>query len=249
MARPTSGSAEQSGSARQEHGSAGRVTVAIAHDDALVADILARACSGKGLEIVDISRSPDEVLSSLGATKPDVLLLGSNLDGEPIDELLAAILATGVRVIVVSPEPNPERLTALLSRGISGYLLYDSSPDEVAIGVQAVARGGAAISPTAAVQLVQQWRMLHSQSQAKGGAASRVLTTREREVLAAMTDGLPTKAIARVLGIAVKTVENHKLRIFQKLNVRTHPQAVTVALTYGLVADFRSASQSESPPE
>jgi LuxR family maltose regulon positive regulatory protein len=54
-------------------------------------------------------------------------------------------------------------------------------------------------------------------------------------VLEAMVEGLSTKAIARRLGVAYKTVENHKIRVFEKLQVRTHAQAVSVAIGHQLV--------------
>ena len=50
-----------------------------------------------------------------------------------------------------------------------------------------------------------------------------------------MTEGLATKTIARRLGVASKTIENHKIRIFQKLGVRSQAQAVSVAIGHGLV--------------
>jgi DNA-binding CsgD family transcriptional regulator len=55
-------------------------------------------------------------------------------------------------------------------------------------------------------------------------------------VLASLADGLSTKAIARRLGLAVKTVENHKSRVFDKLGVNTQAHAVSLAIGQGLVA-------------
>jgi len=60
------------------------------------------------------------------------------------------------------------------------------------------------------------------------------LTARELEVLAAMADGLSAKAIALRLGVALKTVENHKVRIFDKLGVQTQAHAVSVAIGLGV---------------
>jgi DNA-binding NarL/FixJ family response regulator len=54
-------------------------------------------------------------------------------------------------------------------------------------------------------------------------------------VLKAMAEGLAAKGIARRLGVATKTVENHKVRVFDKLGVRNHAQAVSVAITHGLI--------------
>src|SRR5436305_1144934 len=70
---------------------------------------------------------------------------------------------------------------------------------------------------------------------ANGGPRSN-LTPRELDVLEAMSDGLATKAIASRLGVATKTVENHKVRIFDKLGVRTQAQAVSLAIGHGLLS-------------
>ena len=61
------------------------------------------------------------------------------------------------------------------------------------------------------------------------------MTARERDVLEAMAEGLGAKAIARRLGVAVKTVESHKFRIFEKLGVHTQAHAVAVAIHHGLL--------------
>ena len=109
-------------------------------------------------------------------------------------------------------------------------MLDDSSPLEIATGVQAVARGGVALNPTVAVTLLENWCRLRQDLARSDARIVRSLTPRESEVLAAMVEGLSTKAIARRLGVAYKTVENHKIRVFEKLQVRTHAQAVSVAI-------------------
>jgi DNA-binding CsgD family transcriptional regulator len=80
-----------------------------------------------------------------------------------------------------------------------------------------------------------------------GGGIPASLTVREHDVLVAMADGLPAKSIARRLGMAVKTVENHKIRIYDKLGVRTQAHAVAVAIGQGLLADRRMASADAGP--
>jgi DNA-binding NarL/FixJ family response regulator len=114
-------------------------------------------------------------------------------------------------------------------------MLDDSSPLEIATGVQAVVRGGMALNPTVAVTLVQHWSRLRQEVARSDARIGRTLTPRESEVLEAMTEGLSTKAIARRLGVAYKTVENHKIRVFEKLQVRTHAHAVSVAIELQLV--------------
>ncbi|HEV7888376.1 MAG TPA: LuxR C-terminal-related transcriptional regulator, partial [Acidimicrobiales bacterium] len=128
--------------------------------------------------------------------------------------------------------------------GVSGYLLYDAAPEEVALGVVAVARGAAVLNPTAAAMVLTQWRRMRS-SAAGGGRRISPLTPREADVLAALVDGLPTKGIAQRLSMATKTVENHKIRIFDKLGVRTQAHAVSVAISSGLVPLAEPAAAEE----
>jgi DNA-binding NarL/FixJ family response regulator len=76
-----------------------------------------------------------------------------------------------------------------------------------------------------------QWRT------SRGSGSQRAsLTPREREVLMALAKGLTTKAIARRLGVAMKTVESHKIRLFSKLGARTQAHAVSIAIGQHLVA-------------
>ncbi len=82
--------------------------------------------------------------------------------------------------------------------------------------------------PNVMASIATEWRRASLRMPVEQGTAA--LTTRELEVLDAMADGMSTKAVAHHLGIAVKTVENHKTRIFDKLGVRTQSEAVVVAL-------------------
>jgi DNA-binding CsgD family transcriptional regulator len=80
--------------------------------------------------------------------------------------------------------------------------------------------------------VVEQWRQLSSSLRSPHTS----LTPREREVLLALAEGLTTKAIARRLGVALKTVESHKVRLFDKLGARTQAHAVSIAIGQHLVA-------------
>ena len=135
---------------------------------------------------------------------------------------------------MLSADPSPDRLGHLLARDVSGYLSHDAGPDEVVNGIVAVARGEMALNPAVLTTILHQWRRLRSQPVNIGVTRRAALTPREQEIMTAMTDGLAAKAIAARLGMATKTVENHKIRIFEKLGVKSHAHAVTVAIAYGL---------------
>lgn len=208
--------------------------VTIAHDDALVIDVLALTCARSGIKILAIVRHYEELLRRCAASRPDVALVAERIDGVPVDAILDQGTALDAPVIVLSDDPSPDRLAALLARDIAGLVSHDAGPDEVVGAICAVARGEMALNPSLLTLVLQQWRRLRRQPVQFGTRRRPVLTPRELDILAAMMDGLAAKAIAARLGVALKTVENHKIRVFEKLGVRSQAQAVTVAMGYGL---------------
>jgi DNA-binding NarL/FixJ family response regulator len=220
---------------------ASAATVVIAESDALAREIVTRACAARAVSVLAETSSATDLPRLCSKPAPDVALVGDCADGMPPDAAIEEVLGSGTRVVVLSADPSPERLTAVLGLGVQGYLFYDTSPDDVANAVLTVAAGSVAIDPKAAGVILGQWRRLRSQTIPIGSRPGRLLTEREQDVLAAMAEGLATKAIANRLGVALKTVENHKIRVFEKLRVRNHAQAVSVAISYGLVAQNGSA--------
>lgn len=210
--------------------------VVVADNDRLARDVLRLACTRRGVDVVGEAEDVATLRRLVAANAGEIVVLADTLDGAPVEPLVPELVEAGVKVIVLSGDPSPSRVTTLLSAGASGYLLHDADPDEVATAVLAVGRGAAALHPTAAATILAQWRRLREAPPDRLHSGIHALTPRESEVLVAMVAGLATKAIAQRLSLAHKTVENHKVRIFDKLGVRTQAQAVTVALAHGVVA-------------
>ena len=215
--------------------------VVLAERDALARSLLRWVCAGDGLHVVGETTTAVGVLELCRTEQPDVALLAGAVAAAELDSVLDAILATGARVAVVSSDPSPERVTALLERGVSGYLRQDVSPRQLADALHAVAGGAVALHPAAAGTILEQWRLLRDAHGPCSLVPRVTLTRRERDVLAAMTEGMSGKAIARHLGVALKTVENHKIHIFDKLGVRTQAHAVSLAIGQGLLAPVERA--------
>ena len=210
--------------------------VLIADPNTLVRSLLRAAMLRSDVTLVAETGALSELLELCVTECPDVVVTNADLDGGAIDGHVGRLLDI-TRVVVLTQDPSPERLTGLLAAGVSGYLLREVDPDAVVDAVLAVARGDIALHPVAASTVVDQWRRLRDTSNGMAPANDRLaLTPREVEVLAAMVDGLSTKAIARRLGVAVKTIENHKTRVFDKLGVRTQAHAVATAIGQGLLA-------------
>lgn len=220
--------------------------VVLAHHDLLTRDLMRLVCASQEIYVVAETDSFFALLVHCAEEQPDVVLAADRLDGEPLDDHLVALLATGTQVVVLTDDPSPERITSLLARGVAGYLLHDTAPEQLAEAVRAVASGAAALHPTAAAMLLQQWRALRAGT-SSGLQPRATLTTREREILEAMADGLATKQIARRLGVAPKTVENHKIRIFDKLGVNNQAHAVSVAIGQGVLAGVATPTGTGGP--
>ncbi|MGH9277517.1 MAG: helix-turn-helix transcriptional regulator [Acidimicrobiales bacterium] len=206
-------------------------TALIGHDDRLLVEVLAAACARRGVVVVG-DTSPDEVAGLYARLRPDVVVCADRFGPTAVeDAVLSELLDLGARVIVLTDDESAERMVSLLGREIMGCCRYEATPAEMAEAIVAVAEGAAALTPTVARSLLDEWR----RSQ-RATPRHPPLTPRERDIVVAMADGLSGKAIAARLGVALKTVENHKLRVFGKLGVRTQAHAVTVALARGLTS-------------
>ena len=213
------------------------IRVLIADPNALVRSLLRSAMLRGDVTVVAETHALDELLDLCEAERPGVVVTNSDLDGGVIDSHVRNLTDAGSRVVVLTQDPSPERLTSLLAAGVCGYLLREVDPGAVVDAVLAVANGDVALHPVAASTVVDQWRRMRDNIGGSSVANERLtLTPREIDVLTAMADGLSTKGIARRLGVAVKTVENHKTRVFDKLGVRTQAHAVAIAIGQGLLA-------------
>lgn len=225
------------------------VRLITAHSSTFIRDILRLSGLGRGVIVVGEARTAGELVELCRSEEPDVVYTeGSFDDGSEIESALVLLVAAGARVIVVCDDPSPERLTRILELGASGYLRHDTSPEQVLDAVQSVAGGAAVLGPAATATVLDQWRHLRRPAAlAVSAATPAALTPRETDVLEAMADGLPAKLIARRLSMAVKTVENHKIRIFDKLGVHTQAQAVSMAISQGMLANARSGMGGPVP--
>jgi DNA-binding NarL/FixJ family response regulator len=209
--------------------------VVIAHRSTVIRDVVRLLGASRAVVVVGETSRPAALAGLCRSERPDVTIAEATFeDGTEIESLLADLQATDTRTLVVGGDPSPERLTRALLLGASGYLHDDASLEQVVEAIGAVADGGSVLGPTAAATILEQWRRLREHKGAPEASAG-ALTARELDVLATMAEGLGAKAIARRLGVAVKTVESHKFRIFEKLGVHSQAHAVALAITHGLL--------------
>jgi DNA-binding NarL/FixJ family response regulator len=133
--------------------------------------------------------------------------------------------APHAQVVVLTSFVDRDRVVDALAAGAIGYLLKDAEPHELRDAIRAAARGESPLDPRAA-RTVLTARAEPDPLEA--------LSSREREVLGLLLEGLPNKLIARRLDITEKTVKSHLTRIFREIGVTDRTQAALWAERHGL---------------
>jgi DNA-binding NarL/FixJ family response regulator len=155
------------------------------------------------------------------------------LSGVETTRQLASI-APLTRVVVLTISIDDEDVMNAVMAGACGYLLKDSSIQELVAGIQAAAAGESRISPQIASKLLQR---LRSQTASEDAAETirTELSDREIEVLKLIANGKDNAQIARELYISPKTVKNHISNILMKLQIENRIQAAVYAVRSGIV--------------
>jgi DNA-binding NarL/FixJ family response regulator len=206
--------------------------VLILHDHSIISEALALTLAGRA-EVVAETQSGQAAVALCELHVPDVVVSAETTSDGVIDYFAPALLQTGARILLLCDANELTTILGFAELGITGIIDSDASPEHLARAVLTLSAGGAVFPPDITEAIVADWR--RARRTGRRGLDDTELTTRELDVLGAMSDGLSTKAVAHYLGISAKTVESHKTRIFDKLGVRTQAQAV--ALVAGTAAD------------
>jgi DNA-binding NarL/FixJ family response regulator len=142
-------------------------------------------------------------------------------------------IAPRTRVVVLTISADDDDVMAALLAGACGYLLKDSSIDQLVAGIHAAAGGESLISPQIAAKVLQRLRAQTSDTAAR--TIRTDLSARELEVLRLIAIGKDNAEIARDLFISPKTVKNHISNILMKLQIENRIQAAVYAVRSGIV--------------
>ena len=182
--------------------------------------------------MVGVFASGAALLKEIVPIKPDVLLLDMHLGDMDGAELVSAVLkkAPDVKILVLSSTDILLQVKKVLKLGCMGYLLKDSEDAVIIQAIETVYNGGQFISPLLQAALVED--MFRNKANEK---RSLTITRREKEVLQLIIQELTNQEIADKLFISLHTVENHRISLLHKLNVKNTAGLVKVALQTGLV--------------
>jgi DNA-binding NarL/FixJ family response regulator len=167
--------------------------------------------------------------------RPHLVLTDLALPGRSGIHLIGDLTAfmPELRVVVLTAHGTEEYIRAALGAGAHGYVLKDSGRAELLQAVRAVIAGKQYLCSSVAVKVVSGFV---NPDEPRGGAPPEVLVTdRERQVLTRIALGQPNKAIARDLGLSVKTIEKHRANLMRKLTLHNAASVTLYALRHGFI--------------
>jgi len=188
-----------------------------------------------GVEVVGEAKDGREAIDLVKSHSPDVVFMDISMPGlnglEATERIVKAF--PKVRVVILSRHDNEEYYWRALQMGASGYLLKQAAMTELKAAVQRVAAGEIYLSREISNRLRNQ---LPLQRIAHARGPVEQLTPRQREILQLIAEGQTTKAIALILKISDKTVEYHRAKLMQILNIFDIPGLVRFALRTGIIS-------------
>lgn len=189
----------------------------------------------RDIEVVAEAEDGYQALKLVQERSPKVVVIDVAMPGLNGIETTRRIVQgyPNTRVVALSMHSDRLLVGRMLAAGASGYLLKDCAFEELASAIRVVAAGRTYLSPVIVDIVVKDYFTRHQMSDS---AAASDLTEREREVLQLLAEGGTAKEIAEQLHVTAKTVETHRERIMQKLNLHGVAQLTKFAIREGFTS-------------
>ena len=204
----------------------------IVEDDAVTRDAVSMLLSGEPeLQVLAAYANGRALIDVLDKSDFDVALVDLGLPDIDGIDLIAAIKARRptCEVMAYTVSESRDRVFAALAAGATGYVLKGCRPAELIEAIFNLAKGGAPMSPTIARSVVRAFQGTQSVSE------DYLLTSRERDVLSLLEQGMSYKEVAADLAVSPHTVHSHIKKIYEKLHASGRDDALRVARLKGLI--------------
>jgi DNA-binding NarL/FixJ family response regulator len=210
--------------------------VLLVDDHDLFRSGLVNLLSEHGLHVVGEAENGEVALRLVRELAPDVVIMDLNMPGWSGVDVIRQMtsIAPLTRVVVLTISADDSDVINAVMGGACGYLLKDSSVDQLIAGIRSAAAGESLISPQIAAKMLQMLRAQRSSVDAAETIRAE-LSEREIEVLKLIASGNDNAEIARALFISPKTVKNHISNILMKLQMENRIQAAVYAVRSGIV--------------
>lgn len=213
------------------------IRIVLADDHAVVRDGIKAIVEklGEGIKVIAEASNGQEVLEIAQKNRVDVYVLDISmplLNGIETIERLKKIRPQA-KAVILSMYDDKILVEQAFKKGARGYILKENVAEDVVRAIREVHRGKYYVSPSISGYLIQGF--LSERPAAPGGEAETALTTRQREILKLICDGLNEKEIARQLNISPHTVHVHKNNIMSFLGLHTKAELIKYAIRTGIV--------------
>ena len=208
--------------------------VLMADDHSLILAGLRKLVDGE-CDVVGTVEDGRALVEAAQKLRPDLILLDISmplLNGLEAARQLRTLVPES-KLIFLTMHASPTYATEAFQAGACGYLLKRSAASELSLAIKSVLQGQHYLTPSLTKDVLDS--VLKPSTGERGKkAAFAALTARQREVLQLVAEGRGTKEIATVLNVSVKTVEFHKSRIMQQLDIHTTADLTKYAITHGI---------------
>ena len=207
--------------------------IIVADDHRIFAEGLKRLLKPE-YEIVAIVHDGHDLVTAARELKPDVILADISMPGLNGIEAARKIMDTGVdaKIILLTMHQDVTYATTALDEGVDGYILKHAEPRELLAAIREVLKGHLYVAPSMAGEVFSN----RSRSGANRKSQFK-LTSRQQEILRQLAAGKIAKEISANLGLSPKTVEYHKYRMMQQLDIRTGAELIRYAIQHGFASD------------
>jgi RNA polymerase sigma factor (sigma-70 family) len=213
------------------------ISVLLADDHTIVLQGLAKLLEGEAsIRVVGVAHNGREAVTKVEELKPDVIVMDIAmpiLNGIEATRQIKKIRPQS-KVIILSMHSHDRFINELFSLGASGYLLKDSTGQDIIRAIQAAVRGDTYLSPSISRRVIENYVSLKKNKSSQEELYSQ-LSNREREVFQMIAEGRSTKEIADILCVSQSTVKTHRANIMEKLQIENLTQLIQLAISLNLV--------------
>lgn len=199
-------------------------------------------------QILGTANNAEEAMKRLKDTKVDIVLMDMNMpevDGVTAIQQLTSINPE-MKILALTGYDDPDLIFRAMKNGAKGYILKTMVTSQLIAAIDELLNGKVFLPPSLATKFFDEFQVRVSKTSRPDPTKQALLgylTSREKEVLKLLTEGITYKGVADKLVISETTVKTHVNNIFQKLQVNDRTQAVLYALRYGLVEAAAGAAQ------
>ncbi|NPV77189.1 MAG: response regulator transcription factor [Anaerolineae bacterium] len=209
-----------------------KIRILVVDDHAIVREGLCALLNTEpDLEVVGQASDGIEAIAQAKKLQPDVILLDLVMPRKDGVQAIKEIMLDNPqsRILVLTSFAEDDLLFPAIKAGAHGYLLKDSSPQELLQAIKEIHCGQSSLHPAIARKLIAEMQNSSDQNE-----TVEPLTDREVEILTLLAQGLPNKAIAEKLTLSERTVRTHVTNILSKLHLANRTQAALFALRKGI---------------